>query len=752
MMRYLRLRAVSVWLCAVLSLLASPPVALRAQETTPPPGPARPRIGLALAGGGALGLAHVGVLQWLEENRIPIDAIAGTSMGGLVGGLYATGVSPTEMRDVMDKFPWETIVGGATPFKLLAFRRKEDRRNIQNRLEIGLKRGGPAFASGLNAAQMVSLLLSRYALPFADVRDFDDLPTRFRAVATDLGKGEVAVLGSGDLDTALRATIALPAIFTPVLREGRLLSDGAALQNLPTETAKAMGVDVVVAVDLTTPLARTEQLQSLTGVLGQSVAIAVLENVRRSLPLADIVLRPDLRGFGSFDFPLGKRLAERGYNAAEAKRAELIRYALPQAEWEAFQARRAARRRPAASTFVPAFIAFAPIEETRAVRSLVRQKANEPLNVVELESDLNRATGFGSYESLSYTKVRGTVNGQETEGLLVRVDRKPYGPPFLNVGIEANRSDRDTSRFAFATRITDFNIVGGANDELRIDARLGSLTQLGGEYYRRLGGPRFVAPRAFYNELFTSRFSGETRLSRYIVRTLGVGADIGLNPDSFRELRAGVVLQNLSTSVSTGSPERKQEGLMSALRLRYVLDGQDSATIPSRGVRWETEAQYVLTAPRGGIGGMGDSSRSFPRVETSVSAYRPVAKRVTLFGVATAGSAFGGRAPLPLQFTLGGPFRLGGFEADSLRGDAVLYGSVGGLYKIALLPAPLGGPIQIGAWLEAGGTGRGLSSIQGQRGASVALVADTILGPLLIGIGIGEGSRANAFFGIGRLY
>ena len=508
----------------------------------------RPTIGLALAGGGALGFAHIGVIEWMEENRIPVDGIAGTSMGGLVGGFYATGMSPKEMRDLIAKFDWGRVVSGVTPYKLLGFRRKEDRRNIQNPLEIGFKNGF-SLPSGLNPATTVDILLSRISLPYQGTGDFDTLPIPFRAVATDLGSGDPVALQKGDLDTAMRASMSLPALFTPVLRDGLLLSDGAAVQNLPTETAKAMGADIIIAVDLLSGLSKATGIRSLTDVLGQSVGIAVLNNVRRSRELATVIITPELTGVGSFDFTRGNELADIGYASAEANRAKLLPYALSEADWAVYKTAREARRRGKASEFVPAFIAVEGDRFTD-IRRQIRQKANEPLDPAKLERDLLRLTGYGRYEGLSYTKQK-RADGKE--GLLIRVRTKPYGPPFANFGIEAARIDRGNSRFVLATRITNYGVLGH-DDEVRVDARVGTVNQFAGEYYRRLNRTGFfLAPRAFYAESLSGRYNGTSRVASYIVRGIGGGVDIGYNPDAYRELRAGFVLQNLKSSVVTGA-------------------------------------------------------------------------------------------------------------------------------------------------------------------------------------------------------
>src|SRR5258705_6564366 len=198
---------------------------------------ARPKTGVALEGGGALGLAHIGVLQWFEDHHIPIDYLAGTSMGGLVGGLYASGKSPQQLRDLVKAQNWDVILGGAIPFEDLSFRRKEDKVAFPNSILLGLRRG-LSLPGGLNAGQQISLLIDRETLPYSGVRSFDDLPIPFRCVATDLVSGKQAVFKNGSLSRAMRATMAIPGLFSPIRDGEHVYVDGGLVGNLPTDVVR----------------------------------------------------------------------------------------------------------------------------------------------------------------------------------------------------------------------------------------------------------------------------------------------------------------------------------------------------------------------------------------------------------------------------------------------------------------------------------------------------------------------------------
>src|SRR5260370_24302373 len=237
----------------------------------------RAKIGVALEGGGALGLAHIGVLQWFEDHHIPIDYIAGTSMGGLVGGLYATGKTPKELQEIVEQQNWDIIIGGQTPYEDLSFGRKEDERDYPTFIQIGLKKG-LSLPAGLNAGHQISLLIDRETLPYANLKSFDDLPTPYRCVATDLVSGKEVIFKDGSLPQAMRATISIPGLFNPVRRDNQLLIDGGLVGNLPTDVVRSMCAEVVSAVHLEVAPAKPAEIQSLFTVLGRSVDVVVREH------------------------------------------------------------------------------------------------------------------------------------------------------------------------------------------------------------------------------------------------------------------------------------------------------------------------------------------------------------------------------------------------------------------------------------------------------------------------------------------
>jgi NTE family protein len=308
---------------------------------------------VALEGGGALGLAHIGVLRWFEQHHIPIDYLSGNSMGALVGGLYATGKSPDELEVLVKHIDWPLVIGGETPYQDLSFRRKEDARASQNDLVIGFKHG-PTLPSGLSSGQQISLLIDRETLAYSSVKSFDDLPTPFRCVSTELISKKEHVFSTGPIGFAMRSSMSLPAIFAPMRDGDHVYVDGALVDNLPTDLVRDMGPDVVFAIHLQVTPATADQIQSLFSVLGQSITVGTANTELRGMEAADIVVKVDVQKFTSLEFNKAEEIIQKGMEAAEEKSKILLPYALDQATWNDYVARRDARKKAAVG--IPQFV------------------------------------------------------------------------------------------------------------------------------------------------------------------------------------------------------------------------------------------------------------------------------------------------------------------------------------------------------------------------------------------------------------
>lgn len=710
-------------------------LAQQTQTTDPPPAP-RPRIGVALAGGSALGLAHLGVLRWFDEHHIPVDYVAGTSMGGLVGGMFASGYSPEEMRALVRDTDWGRVFGPPTTYRHLTFRRKEDQRVFANELELGWH-DGVSFPPGFNSGQGVSLVLSRFAAPYAETGSFDELPTPFRCVATDLVSREQVVFHQGSLLEALRATMSLPAIFAPVRKDGQILVDGGLLNNLPVDVARKMGSDVVIAVELDTPPPTPESLESLLKVSRESLTTMIAANERRSLAQADLVLSPDLKGLSSTDFEKWQDLEERGYAAAEAKARFLKTLAVSDAEWESYlEARRARRRNMETPQRIEVHGAG---EESRAVTADLRSLAGQPFDVRRVERRLDEIAG-GRFSTATYQQLqREKVNVLE-----VNLSEKRYGPPFINWGLTIDGSQADDPRFGFGARVT-FLRLAVPSDEWRNDFNLGRTSFFSSEYYRRIRGGRwFLAPRAFVGREKQDVYDGSDRIAEYNLDRMGGGMDFGFLLGRTSEFRFGYEIAHVDAFSTIGaSTLPKLTGTHSALRALWRYDGTDSPAIPTSGARGEMSVGWVFESP--------GEVREFPTFESRWLVARQLAPKYLLIGTAAGGSNFGRGSPVD-AFTLGGPLRLSALGRDQLRGGSFYNGSLALLRTLSRDPTSLATRTYFVVGYEMGDAFDDVDAANTFHDVALGVMGVTRLGVFYVGGSVGEQGEKKVFFRFGRLF
>ena len=718
------------------SLLAETPAANQAGRT------ARPRIGLVLSGGGALGLAHVGVLQWLEEHRIPVAYVGGTSMGGLVGGLFATGYDVAEMKAFVRSVNWASVFNPAPPFHDLAFRRKEDRREFPNNLQLGLKKGirlPPALASG----NEVGLVMSRFAAPYAEFRSFDDLPTPFRCVATNLVNGEQVVFKDGSLPIALRATMSLPAIFAPLEIDNMVLADGGMLNNLPVDVVKGMGADMTIAVALIDPEAEKKSLESLLGIAKRSIGVMIDANARRSMALADLVVAPDLAGLTSTDFSKFEEMEQRGYESAEKKKALLSTLSVSEEEYAQWVAERKRKRLP--KTVTPTFVTVRGVggPNQEALQSNLESKVKgEPVNYEVMDESLTEVAGLGPYSSATY----GFVKRDGAEGVQVDVRRKTFAPPLMDTGINIEGSETANIRFGLGVRFTWFDF-GAPNSELRTDATIGLTNSIGMEYYRRLGFSRwFIAPRGYYSRRQEDVYEEKTRTSILKVREAGIGSDFGLAVSRFQELRVGYQYTHVDPSVSSGEaiPELSAAATgYQTLRLRWSYDAQDSNIVPRHGIHSVLDGRWNYGLPTG--------YPQFGIVEERLTAATAFGPRYSLYSALAGGTILGPKAYLP-PFTLGGPGNLSALARGQERGERYYYGAVHGLRAFSTDRSSYLNRVYMDVAFE---TGKAFSDLDFGKpiyDGALGVVAESPIGIIFIGWSYGSENNHKFFFRVGRLF
>jgi NTE family protein len=701
----------------------------------------RHRIGLALSGGGALGLAEIGVLQWLEENHIPVDRVAGTSMGSIIAAMYASGMSPAEIQTFAENIDWIAAMLPEPTYSQLAYRRKQDHRDYQIASALGLKHGlkGP---NGFNPGHGIGLLLDRIAFPESGIASFDDLPIPFRCVATDMLSGDRVVLHDGSLAAAVRASMAIPGVFTPVEISGRVLADGGMVENIPVEVVREMDADAVIAVQLSIPLGGREPLESLGGVLSRALDVTILQNERRSLALANAVVTVDTGTFDVSDYERVRDLIRLGYRSSAAEAAALMPYAIQdEAEWQHYLAQRAARKRTPPDEVRAVEIVGGDSDQDGRIQQRLKSATVDTLDLPKLETQLTRIAGEGQFDRLGYEGF--TQDG--VPALRVTAHEKTYGPPFVDLALNVNGSGVAAFDFSAGTRIT-FMDVEHHGGEWRNDLLLGSSNLAATEFYQPLGNTHlFVAPYAFASKLPRNAFSGQTRVAVFGDERAGGGFDIGYNGGRRSEFRFGYEIFSGKLAPLIGSAGLPiVSGSTGEFRARYVWDGQDSPAIPSRGTRITANLSRVLQSP--------SLAHPIGQLDLQTSTFIPTGPKTSLFLIASGGTTFRGDAGPFQQFALGGAFRLGAYLPQEFLGDHYAYSSLGFRREIYRLPQLVGGRIYWGGWYEAGSAFHDPGSVVVRGTFNLGVMADTFVGPIALAASVSPTGQSRVNFSIGRLF
>ena len=725
-----------------LSILAVSGYA-RSQELPKDDQKSRPKIGLVLEGGGALGLAHIGVITWMEEHHIPVSYIAGTSMGGLVGGIYATGRSPAEIREIIDGIDWDQVLSGVTPFRDLSFRRKEDAHEIPGQLEFGL-RGGLKFPSGFNTGQGVNLVLDRVTLPYSELSSFNDLPIPFACVATDLVSGKQRVFRDGSLSLAMRSTMSLPGIFTPVRSGKRLYADGFLLNNLPIDVAKEMGADVTLGIHLETAPLDPETNLSSFGVLGQSIGVMSGVNERRSMAQADILVTVPLLKYTALDYGKADAIIRAGYDAAAAKASVLSAFSVGEAEWEHYLATRNSRRRTAPT---PQFVQVTgtPPETTKAMEKQMSSFVGQPVDTTKIDQEMMTIVGMGRFATATYSM----VEKNSEQGLQVQAERKSYAPPIVRPLVLIDGSDYNNVLFSIGARIT-FMDVGSYRSELRNDVILGSQYELASEYYHPLTTTSnwFIAPRFGFNSQQLNIYSGNTLQASYRLREALGGLDTGYAFGRIAEFRLGYEggYEKVSPEIGNVPDLPTTSGTTGDVRIQFQLNTLDDPVIPRSGTNLLIYTKGYNVNPA--------APSAFPLSEIQAQDFFRLNAPTSVFVSASGGSSYGYKTGVP-AFSLGGSQRLVAWNTNELLTNQYFLGQLGYIRELVKLPPFLGSSLNLIGLLEVGKTYKlplGAKPPNLPIDCAGGFIVNTIFGPVEIAGAVGDYGHARFFFRIGRVF
>lgn len=690
----------------------------------------RPCVGLVLGGGGARGAAHVGVLKVLERERIPVCAIAGTSMGAVVGSLYASGMRPGEIEDALASVDWQDLFQDDPVRPGLPMRRKEAQLNYRAELEAGWRDGAPVLPSGAVQGQKLGLLLRRLMLDASQTTRFDDLPIPFRAIATDIVSGERVVFSEGDLAMAVRASMAVPAVFAPAEIDGRILVDGGIVDNVPVGVVRDMGADVVIAVDVGSPLLAREDLRTPLDVAYQMVSVLMQEKTNRSIASlqdGDVLIVPPLGDFSSAAFDEAVSVIGKGVEAADAEAPRFRHLALPAADYAAW---RTSRRidRPA----TPPTIDFVEVAPGRSrTRRLVAYRAQGlvggPLDPEAIDAAVAGTYAEGAYQSLGWRPVqRDGQTGIE----LLPVD-KAWGPVFFNVGLQISDDFAGNSDYQLTAELLKTG-VSGDGDELRALLRLGQVMEVSADWFAPID-----LDRRFYASLDTGYRAfdvpfviGTTRVADFRVSRTTFGARVGLQTDPRWALEATLRRSRFDGREVVGTfdvEDLTQQA--TSFGVRAVWDTLDRLSFPSQGSR------AVLSIDRFEplLGADGEGWVARWRSDTVLSR----GKHHLLLGTRWADTR---DAPPDLAAfsTLGGFLNLSGTLERSLTGQTLGYARSVYYYRLGDANALFAVPTYLGASAEIGLVADDTLDFRwnrATRAGGVFVGMSSPFGPILFGFG-----------------
>jgi NTE family protein len=707
----------------------------------------RPKIGLALSGGGARGAAHIGVLRVLEEQRIPIDCIAGTSMGAIIGGLYATGHGVDALERIITETDWEDALNDETPRQDRSFRRKRDDDTYLIKNKPGVSDDfALQFPSGLIQGQKVDLLLERLTLPVASITDFDEFRIPYRAVAADIATGEEVVIGTGSLATAIRASMSIPGGFAPVRLDGRMLVDGGVANNLPVSVVRDLCADIVIAVDISTPLAKPEELNSVFSIASQLTAFLTRRNTERqiaSLDPDDVLIVPDLSGIDTLDFSVAIDAVPRGRDATQSLVNKLRPWSLDEAAYAAYRAQRpegiAQRQEP-----VVAFVRFVNDSDlsTEVIESYVshgkQALIGRPIDLDRIEKEISRLYGLELFESITYDVVE--ENGQH--GIEVQLRERSWGPNYLQGGVDwANDPDGD-GLFNLGL-LYKRTLINPLNGELRVALQIGDEPGLAAEIYQPLdpGQRWFIDARGFLSNRNARLFSGNDELANFRISSFGIEAGAGYNIGDWGRLRLGLGRASGDIELRIGEPllypDRDYD--LALLSASFQVDTLDNLAFPREGVLGGLE----WIGSRESLGSDSDYDQLKAGVGTSYSWGRN-----TLSPFAYYYTTLDDEGALESFFRAGGFMDLSGFQTNQLIGQH--YGLLGLAYWRRLTDFNLF-RAHAGFSVESGNVWQVENDVFDDMllAGSVFIGAETPLGPLYLAFGAAEGNNQTFYLSLG---
>jgi NTE family protein len=686
----------------------------------------RPRVGVALSGGGALGLAHIGVLRYFEEHHIPIDDLAGTSMGGLVGGLYSAGMDSQQITDLVHQIDFESLLSPNPKFtdQPIVEKQKWNRTFGDLTLRFGKKLSLP---SGLNSGESVSLLLSRATLAYSNLHDFDELPTPFRCVATDLISGKAVVLQQGSLVLAMRATMSIPGIFTPVKLDDMILVDGGIVQVVPVEVVRQMGAQKVIAVAFKLPNTTPDQLTTLPDILRRTSAIDAAQNERDSLAAADLVILVNLPNFSTTSYKNAEEIIKAGYNAAQVRASDLKPFELSNLEWDAYLRSRKNRMRTAERQgAIVAVNSSQKSFEEKAREELHRKLDNRIVTEHELQDTIN-----------------GMVTSTAVPGASYEWQHEPGKPEGYRVEFTPRLGDeilvRPSVRYAWSSgepdrvnlRLSTSAVFQSAYKSRVVGAmEIGYDPGLNAEYYNPFDGTSyFIAPGFGVQRFHVNSYTGPVRFTAFRDR---VGGSFYAGVGTWRNAQFRLGVQAGYDSYSSAPVVdgiKAIGGAYTVPEVRWIFDTQDSGGLPTRGTRLEGSSGYSFR------------NISYPYFENEFSSLHPVGRLATIFATNQIDTSLGRKLDYFEQFTAGGMNQLAAYRYQEFHANSLVIGGSGVILRNRSAQHSIRTP-GFATWYEAGRLDLGSAGWQTHQSTSAGVFVPTPLGAAGVTLSVDESGKA----------
>jgi len=703
----------------------------------------RPRVGLALSGGGARGAAHIGVIRVLREQGVPIDCIAGTSMGAIIGGLYASGMSLEEIEQAIDEIDWDDVFVDSTYRADKTFRRKRDDDDFLIKGAVGFSDGKLKLPLGLVQGQKIDLVLKKLTLPIALENDFDKLAIPFRSVATDIVTGEQVVLGSGDLATAIRASMSIPAAMAPVLVDGRMLVDGGIAANLPISVVREMGADVVIAVDISTPLKSQDEIGSVLSITEQLTGLLTRRNVEleiATLTEVDVFIKPDLGDIETGDFDRLREAVPTGREAALEHLNRLQALALPDSA-DAGNLR--ADVDPLSTRPIIEFVRWdnqSTLSDEFIISRVEDIQLGQPLDIEKLELGIARIYGTEVFQKVGFELVE---DGDQT-GIEITVVERDWGPKYLQFGLNvaSQAGGENLVNVSVSHLSTAMNPAGG---EWRNTVTVGNETSFSSAFHQPFGRSYryFVAPKLTIGSTDFIEFQSGQAISTISVFSAGGELAVGREFGNWGGARVGARYLTGERNVRIGVPAPLSDFDLGEMFADISVDRLDNRNFPRHG----SFGSIGWIGARESLG----TDIEFDQLRIGFLAANSWGRHTLATGIRY-GTTFSGDAPLERLYRLGGFVNLSGLNPDELSGQHIGIATLAyyrRLGDIAFLPTYIGGTIELGnTWQDRSDISLDSSIFAG----SVFIGVDSIIGPIYLAVGLAEGGQRALYFYIGRTF